>query len=109
MKFCICGTIMTKQISTDFRILYSCTCGERIDGGPEDTLMYEEHIEKKDIQSQYEMLIENAAHDAARSLVAQPCPKCNIDRITQIFIQPDMQTLYVCDCGYRSSYLDKKQ
>ncbi len=108
MKFCIvCKSVMLREISADSRIIYTCTCGEQVLGRPEDSLMYEEFIEKKDIQAVHEVLIENAAHDPARSLVARQCPECKIDRITQIFIPPDMQAIYACTCGYKSSYIDK--
>lgn len=103
MRFCgTCGSIMVKAIVNQV-IVFECHCGLRAEGGPEDTMWHEEYIERQNLAAKHEIAIENAPHDAARHLVSRQCPQCKIDRMTQVFIPPDMYAFYVCECGYRSA------
>lgn len=104
MKFCSCGSIMTKTITAQQEIIFLCICGNSAEAAPEDCLMYEEILLRSTDPAKYEIMIENSPHDSARFLVAKPCPDCKLDRMTQVFIQGSMQTFYICECGYRSAH-----
>jgi predicted RNA-binding Zn-ribbon protein involved in translation (DUF1610 family) len=73
-------------------------------GKPEDTLMYEEHMNTNMSNLRHGVFVENSPHDRARNIVMKDCPNCGLNFMTQIMPGEEMATIYTCDCGYKISH-----
>ena len=105
MKFCKeCESMMTKNTSIGGNIVFQCRCQLIEDGTPEDTLMAEGNVGTEENNFKHEVFIENAPFDSAANIVNKECPKCNLNYMTMIRIGMNEDTVYSCQCGYRSTH-----
>jgi DNA-directed RNA polymerase subunit M/transcription elongation factor TFIIS len=106
MRFCpICESRMIKDTTTG-QIIFKCNCSNKMDGKPEDTLMYEEHLEARHSNLKHEVFIENAPYDPAAFIIKEPCLNCSLPYLTSIRVGVQEQVIYVCRCGFKSTYAD---
>lgn len=104
MRFCKkCQSILKKSSTTAGEIVFLCVCGEQVQPGADDTLMYEINFESALSNDKHESLIANAPYDNARNLQSKYCI-CGMDVMTLIRIGGN--TLYVCSCGHKISHSD---
>jgi DNA-directed RNA polymerase subunit M/transcription elongation factor TFIIS len=106
MKFCnICESLLIKSTDTG-NIQFKCNCLNTIEGEPDDSIMYEEYLEVSHSNLKHEVFIENAPHDNAANIIKYPCLECPLPYLTMIRIGEQEQVLYVCECGFKSTYSD---
>jgi hypothetical protein len=99
---------MQKSTATG-QIVFTCECRNPvggIPGTPEDTLMYAEYPEAGKSNLKYETFIENAPYDPAANRILRACPKCRLPYLVSIRVGVAEQVLYVCECGFKSTYVD---
>jgi DNA-directed RNA polymerase subunit M/transcription elongation factor TFIIS len=108
MNFCgDCSSIL-KKTTTPNGIVFICRCGKITNGTPEDTLMFEEHLDSGENMWKHEVFIENSAFDLARNIVLRDCPKCGLNYTTMILIGESEHVMFTCTCGYREDNTGKK-
>lgn len=104
MHFCKqCGSRTTKEIVNN-KIIFQCNCQLIIDGGPNDSLMYEEFIETNESNLKHAVFLENAPFDPAANVIHMDCPKCSLNFMTMVRIGVNQITMYACSCGYSATH-----
>jgi hypothetical protein len=96
---------MVKDTSTG-NIIFKCNCNNIIVGSADDSLMYEEHLETSHSNLKHEVFIENAPFDPAAFIINTPCGNCSLPYLTSIRVGMQEQVLYVCSCGFKTTYSD---
>ena len=107
MKFCpLCESRMTKDTVTG-NIVFKCRCTKEIMGEGDDSLMSEGI--STDSNAKYEVFIDNAAFDTAANKVLSQCTNCGLPYLTLIRVGINEQVMYVCRCGFKSTYENYKK
>lgn len=91
------------KVPTKGQIIFKCVCGNEAPADDDDTLMEQEVIDGVESIQKYDIILDNAAHDPARNIVMSNCRDCDLDHLTMTRVGDEV-TVYVCECGYRSSY-----
>jgi predicted RNA-binding Zn-ribbon protein involved in translation (DUF1610 family) len=96
-----CRCVMFRETATGV-VTYRCNCGFTRAGTPAEALIASGG--KADFASEtYRRLIQNAANDPANQSVAQECPRCGLDYLTQILVGHQLQRVLSCTCGWNSA------
>lgn len=103
MKFCECGSKLTKEI-TQNEVRFTCRCQQSFPGEPDDTLMYEVAAGVSGSVQLHGVFMDNAPHDPAALLVHKDCLRCGVDYLTIMYIGSSMETFYACTCGFRMGH-----
>jgi DNA-directed RNA polymerase subunit M/transcription elongation factor TFIIS len=101
MNFCPeCESYLTKNITPNDEIVFSCyTCKLTVKGTPDDTLLEEEYMEASTTDLIHEQFVENSAFDDAANIVDRNCKKCGLNYMIKIRIGVLMTVRYTCTCG----------
>jgi len=86
-------------------VIFQCSC-DRVEGGPDDTLMDSEYPDTSGSIANHAVFIENSAHDPAANIVMKDCPDCGINFLTIIQVGANDVTMYTCTCGMRKTHLE---
>lgn len=102
MNFCdICDSRLS-NITTDSKLYHQCSkCQKQYESSPEDTLMFEEVIDRKSSMVKYDCFLRNAAFDHVNPLTKTECPKCKAMFVRHVIIGKVKKFIHVCECGNR--------
>lgn len=103
MRFCPdCQLTMRRDVATG-AVVFKCACGHEEKGGPADARLFGETLKAEATEDKYRRLIRGAAHDRVNQQVAQECPRCGLDFLTQLRVGAQEVVVHVCSCGYDST------
>lgn len=99
MIFCTnCGLIMQRDSSMG-RIVFTCACGEKKDGTPEDARIESKSFGSSEDITMYQSIIKNAAHDRTNQVVSKQCTNCPLNYMVQVRVGSAEIIVHVCKCG----------
>lgn len=91
--------------TTAMNVVFKCNrCLETIVGTDEDSLLAEGYQESTALQyEKHAAFIETSSFDPAANRVAKPCQQCGMPYMTLLQIGNQLNTMYTCICGFRTS------
>lgn len=96
-KFCDkCEKLLRPKTLTTGDFYFECTCGNKVEPRPEDSLLYERNFESNDSNQKYEVYLKTAHDDVAAYRVTKKCDKCESPIMILVRTGDNERTFYRC-------------